>query len=196
MRKLIVVGVNTDVGKTVVSAILCEALNATYWKPVQCGHSRDTDWVNQMRTHSKFIPEAYRLKFPGSAHLAARMEGISINEIACPLISDSLVIEGMGGILSPLSDEKNWIDMAINWPAEWVLVHRHYLGSLNHFQLTIEALKARSISLKGIVFNGEGDFQTEEMLLKKANVPCIGRLPWKKVIDRAFIHEKAKEWIL
>ncbi len=94
--------------------------------------------------------------------------------------ANGLVIEGTGGILAPLNEREVWADAAINWGAQWVLVHRHYLGSLNHCLLTIEALRQREISLVGIVFNGEGDAATEEDAPSKSKMPLFRKTRMEK----------------
>jgi dethiobiotin synthetase len=186
-----VIGIDTNVGKTVVSAILTEALQGHYWKPIQCGLPKDCDWVG-----GKCVPERYSFKTPCSPHLAARLDGVEIDVEALrpPLVPGPLIIEGVGGVMVPLTSTKTFLDVAEQWNAEWVLVHRHYLGSLNHFLLTLEALQHREIVLKGVVFNGEGDLETEKMLLNRARTQCIGRIGWQKELTKQFIRETAEVW--
>jgi dethiobiotin synthetase len=197
LPRIIVVGINTEVGKTVISAILTEALMGSYWKPVQCGLPEDATWVRQ-HVSSKVcvLPSSFSLRTPCSPHLAARNEGVRIEakNLTLPIFSSPLVIEGTGGLLAPLNESETWADAAIHWNARWVLVHRHYLGSLNHFALTIESMKQRKIPLMGVIFNGEGDVETEEMLLRKADACCLGRLAWEKKVTSKIIQRIAKEW--
>lgn len=195
MKRIVVAGIHTEVGKTVVSALLTKALNARYWKPVQCGTPSDSQWVENF-TGNHCYPSYFSLKTPCSPHLAARKEGIHIHpqNLQPPEHDGFLIIEGTGGILVPLNETDTWIDAAVQWRASWVLVHRHYLGSLNHFLLTIEALKQRQISLLGIVFNGEGDPVTEEMLIQKANSRCLERILWEKQFTKSRIQEIANSW--
>lgn len=192
--RLIVAGIGTDVGKTVVSAILVEALQGCYWKPVQCGLPRDSEWIETI-CQSRSYPECYCLKTPCSPHLAARIEGRSIQakDLIPPPCEKPLVIEGTGGLLVPLNAQEVWFDAAKTWKAKWILVHRHYIGSLNHFLLSIAFLKQNGISLAGIIFNGEGDLETEEMLLQKAGTNCIGRLAWQQ-LSRTTLQNIAKKW--
>lgn len=197
MSRLIVAGTHTQVGKTVVAAILTEALKGYYWKPVQCGWPHDRVWVEQrLSLKNRCYPESFCLSAPCSPHLAARKEGIRIEarHLILPSCPCDLVIEGTGGILSPLNELETWVEAAHAWRAQWVLVHRHYLGSLNHFLLTIEAMERRKLSLLGVVFNGAGDRQTEEMLLKKAHTLSLGRLAWKKSMTAACVQSLAQEW--
>ncbi len=197
MNRIIVAGIHTEVGKTVVSAILAEALDGYYWKPVQCGLPADRDWVEgNLSAKGRCYPSTFSLSTPCSPHLAARRENIRINarDLISPTLAAPLIIEGTGGLLAPLNATESWADAAVHWKAQWVLVHRHYLGSLNHFALTIEAMEKRKIPLLGVIFNGEGDSVTEEMLLKKAASRCLGRLPWQEQFSPAIIRRIAKEW--
>ena len=181
-KRIVVVGINTEVGKTAIASILTEALKGYYWKPVQCGVPCDRDWVNErLSLKNRCYPENFCFDTPCSPHLAAKIEGIRIEarSLMPPTCSGHLIIEGTGGFLSPLNEIESWADAAVLWDAQWVLVHHHYLGSLNHFFLTIEAIKHRKLPLIGVVFNGDGETDTEEMLLKKANTRCLGRLLWQ-----------------
>jgi len=197
MSPIVVTGINTQVGKTVVSAILTESLDGFYWKPVQCGPPSDASWVQKrLSSKKRCYPSTFSLCTPCSPHLAARMEGMRIEAqtLIAPISRGPLVIEGTGGLLAPLNEKESWVDAAIHWRAGWIVVHRHYLGSLNHFFLTIEAMKFRKLPLLGVIFNGEGDAETEEMLLKKGNTRCLGRLKWQKPLTPKLIQRIGKEW--
>ncbi len=197
MRPIIVAGISTEVGKTVVSTILTESLASYYWKPVECGEEKDSFWVASHLSHpERCFPPSFSFKTPCSPHLAARLEAVSLKakDLVPPVCEDFLVIEGTGGILAPLNETETWMDAALSWQGQWILVHRHYLGSLNHFALTIEAMRARNISLLGVVFNGAGDAGTEEMLLKKGNTRCLGRLLWHDQLTPSMIRETAALW--
>lgn len=193
--RVIVAGIGTDVGKTVISAILARALEGHYWKPVQCGLPSDRDWIQEIAgVHCH--PDAICLKTPCSPHLAARHENMRIEakKLIPPSCEKPLVIEGTGGLLAPLNEKEVWFDAAVAWETKWVLVHRHYLGSLNHFLLTLDFLEKRNIPIEGVVFNGEGDLETEKMLLEKAKTRCLGRLSWQPQLTRQLLHKIAEEW--
>jgi dethiobiotin synthetase len=197
MNRIVVAGIDTEVGKTVVSAILTEALDGCYWKPVQCGRRSDSAWVQEkLSCKARCFAPIFSLYSPCSPHLSAKKEGIRIEakNLIPPACSLPLVIEGTGGLLAPLNEIETWADAAIHWNARWILVHRHYLGSLNHFALTIESMKLRQAPLLGVIFNGKRDFETEEMLLKKANTCCLGRLSWQKQLTPKIVQRIAKEW--
>ena len=112
MHKIFITGIGTDVGKTVVAAVVTEALKADYWKPVQAGDLEfsDTDrvrsWVSN--DQSVFHPNSFALKTPMSPHAAAEIDGIRIDleAIRAPESSNNLVIEGAGGLLVPLNEKE------------------------------------------------------------------------------------------
>ena len=187
--KLFITGIGTDVGKTVASAIVTQALEADYWKLIQAGdldHS-DTDKVKALVSNKKsqFHPNAYALNTPASPHYAATLDGIvlDIKKIQEPTTTNHLVIEGAGGILVPLNDTDSIIDL-IQKDHKVVVVSRHYLGSINHTLLTFEALKNRNIAVAGIIFSGDENQATESIILKKTKVNCIGRIDNEPYFDQ------------
>ena len=144
--KLFITGISTDVGKTIASAIIVEALQADYWKPIQAGdlnHS-DTHKVQSLVSNSQshFHSNSYALQTPASPHLAAAIDGLTIamNQIQEPKTNNHLVVEGAGGILVPLNETQSVVDL-IQPDYKVIVVSRHYLGSISHTLLTIEALK-------------------------------------------------------
>jgi dethiobiotin synthase len=121
-----ITGTDTGVGKTVVSALLCAALDAIYWKPVQTGTSEGTDTETVMRLaqlpRHRTLPESYRFKPPVSPHLAARWAGVRIElrKIKMPVaVQGSLIAEGAGGVLVPLNRTQLMVDLMrhLNLPA-------------------------------------------------------------------------------
>lgn len=182
-----VTAIGTDCGKTLASAILCEALEADYWKPVQAGMPRDTDSVREMVSNkkSRFHPERYLLKTPASPHAAARLDGIqiSLKSFQLPPTDNTLIIEGAGGCLVPLNDETFVIDLIAELRAPVVLVSNIYLGSINHTLLTLEALEKRGIPIKGLVFNGDKNEESERIILHHAKVDCLLHIKRERVIN-------------
>lgn len=187
--KLFITGIGTDVGKTVASAIITQALEADYWKSIQAGdlHHSDADKVKALVSNKKsqFHPNAYALNTPASPHYAATLDGIvlDIKKIQEPTTTNHLVIEGAGGILVPLNDTDSIIDL-IQKDHKVVVVSRHYLGSINHTLLTFEALKNRNIAVAGIIFSGDENQATESIILKKTKVNCIGRIDNEPYFDQ------------
>jgi len=197
---LFVCGIGTGVGKTVVSAILCEALGADYWKPIQAG---DLDHSDRIRVHSlvgnsmcRIHEEAYRLPYPLSPHASAAMAGIEIdiNHLNLPITDNRLVIEGAGGLLVPLTNNLLYIDVIQAMDVEVVLVSRHYLGSINHTLLSAECLKNRDIPVKGIIFNGNENIYSEEIILSKTGFTMLGRITDSEVINRDFVKLESQKF--
>lgn len=202
--KLFITGIGTDVGKTVASAIVTQALEADYWKPIQAGDLElsDTHKVKDRVSNKKsqFHPNAYAFNTPASPHLAAELDGITIdlNQIKEPETNNHLVIEGAGGILVPLNNTDCIIDL-IRPDYKVIVVSRHYLGSINHTLLTIEALKSRQISVDGIIFSGDENQATESIILNKTGVKLIGRIDNEPYFDAnviAYYADKFRENLL
>lgn len=194
--KLFITGIGTDVGKTIASAIITEALEADYWKPVQAGDvdNSDTHKVKRYISNEKtvFHPNSYLLNTPASPHLAAEIDGITIDlkKIAEPKTKNHLVVEGAGGLLVPLNDTDTIADI-IKPDYKVVVVSRHYLGSISHTLLTIEALKSRKLDIAGIVFNGNEAKATEDIILSKTGLKMIGRIDDEPYFDKNVILEYA-----
>lgn len=195
MKPLFITGIGTDIGKTVVSAILVEKLRADYWKPIQSGdlENSDTQKVKKLitNTHSVFHTESYRLTQPFSPHKSADLDGINIDlrSIVIPETSKTLIIEGAGGLMVPLNDEEYIIDLIQQLNAEVVLVVKNYLGSINHTLLSLETLKHRNIPIKGIVYNGERDSYSEAAIQRFSNVKILGYIPFIEKLDSKTITE-------
>ena len=198
MRRLFVTGIGTNVGKTVISAILTQKLQADYWKPIQAGDLNNTDsmkvsqWVDN--TISTIHPEAYRLTQPMSPHAAAELDGININlnDIISAETTRNLIIEGAGGLMVPLNKNDLVVDMISHLQAEAVLVSRHYLGSINHTILSIAALRSRNIPITGIIFNGDDNRDTESIIKSVCAVPILGRIPDIKDLNQYSISDTVK----
>jgi dethiobiotin synthetase len=194
--KLFITGISTDVGKTIASTIITEALEADYWKPIQAGDldNSDSHFIKSKITNQKSIifPNAYQFNTPASPHLAAELDGITIDlkNIIEPKTTNHLVIEGAGGVFVPLNNTDLVIDL-IQPDYKVIIVSRHYLGSINHTLLTIEALKNRKINIAGIIFNGDENTATETIILNKTGLKCIGRIENEPYFDPTVIREYA-----
>lgn len=190
--KLFITGIGTDVGKTITSAIITEALQADYWKPIQAGdvETSDSHKIKQyiFNTKSELFPNSYLLNTPASPHLAAEIDGvvIKLEKIQEPVTQNHLVIEGAGGLFVPLNDTDTIADL-IKSDYKVIVVSRHYLGSINHTLLTVEALKQRNIAVAGIVFNGNELASTEDIILKKTGLAMIGRIEDEPYFDQNVI---------
>jgi dethiobiotin synthetase len=194
--KLFITGISTDVGKTIASAIIVEALEADYWKPIQAGDLNDSDShkIKSYISNDKTIvfENSYKLNTPASPHFAAELDGITIdlNKITEPTTENHLVIEGAGGVFVPLNDTDCVIDL-IQPDYKVIVVSRHYLGSINHTLLTIETLRSRKINIAGIVFSGNENKATESIILNKTGIKYIGRIEQEPYFDQNVIREYA-----
>lgn len=194
--KLFITGIGTDVGKTVVSAIVTEALEADYWKPIQAGdlENSDTHKVKSYVSNSKteFHLNSYALHTPASPHFAAAEDGIIIElkKIVEPKTENHLVVEGAGGLFVPLNETDCVIDL-IQSDYKVILVSRHYLGSINHTLLSVEALQNRKIEIAGILFSGAENKATESIILNKSGVKSIGRIEEEPFFDKNIIRKYA-----
>jgi dethiobiotin synthetase len=178
-KPIFITGIGTGIGKTIVSAIVVEHLRADYWKPIQSGDLDNSDTLKVKslvsNTTSVFHPEAYRLTQPYSPHKSAALDGVRINtsDITTPFTNNQLVIEGAGGLMVPLNNEFLMIDLIQQLGVEVVLVVKHYLGSINHTLLSLDALRSRKIPLKAIIFNGDGDEWSEDIIKRYAQCKTL-----------------------
>lgn len=201
--QLVVCGTDTDVGKTVVSALLVQGLGAHYWKPVQCGLEGGGD-SGRIRTllelpAERLLPEAYRLAAPASPHWAAELESgdperpgppIDPARLALPAVAGPLVVECAGGLLVPLRLDLLQIDQIRRWGLPVLLVARSGLGTLNHTLLSVEALRRRGIPLLGLVLNGPPHANNTATLEELSGAPVLACLPTLAAINRTTLAEQ------
>ncbi|PKQ45865.1 dethiobiotin synthase [Confluentibacter flavum] len=199
MKTYFITGISTDVGKTIASAIITEALEADYWKPIQAGDidNSDTHKVKKLVSNKKseFHRSSYILNSPMSPHAAAEIDGISIDilKINLPKTKNNLVIEGAGGLLVPLNDTHTVLDI-IKPTYKVIVVSRHYLGSINHTLLTVNTLKEKGFDVS-IIFSGNEHKTTEDIIKKMTNVPIIGRIDEEPYFDKNVVKEYADEFL-
>ena len=195
---IFVTGISTEVGKTIASAIVVEALEADYWKPIQSGDldNSDSHKIEELvsNTKTKIHPNAYALHTPMSPHAAAEIDGVQVEleKIAPPQIENHLVIEGAGGLLVPLN-ETDTINDLIQTDYKVIVVSRHYLGSINHTLLTIEKLQEKNVDI-GIIFSGDEHPTTESIILNKTKIPFLGRINEETHFDREVVKQYAEEF--
>lgn len=194
----LIAGIHTGIGKTLCSAILCQATGYDYWKPVQAGSLDDTDSIF-IKTHVTnpgvtIHPEAYKLDIPASPHYAAEQEGIEIKKetIFLPKTKNNIIVETAGGLMSPFSKDFLNIDLANHLNLPVILVSNNYLGSINHTLLSVEALQRRNIEIKGIVFSGEKVESTQSFILAYTKLPLLFSVPFLKEINAGTIAMTAK----
>jgi dethiobiotin synthetase len=193
--RIFITGIGTDVGKTVVSAIVAKALHADYWKPIQAGDLNNTDsmkveaWIGPNVVH----PEAYQLNTPASPHYAAKKDAVSITLDATklPSTNKTLVIEGAGGVMVPINEKQTLLDVVINYTKYCIVVSKHYLGSINHTLLTIASLKNKGYHILGVIFTGDDPKESENIIITLGEVTNLGNIPWTTNLDQRFIEEQA-----
>jgi dethiobiotin synthetase len=197
--RIIVAGTDTDIGKTVFSAALVQALDGYYWKPVQSGLAGETDSQTVARLSglapSRILPEAYRLNTPASPHYSAERDGIEIDvERLRPRdYPTPLVIELAGGLHVPLTRRLLQIDLLADWKLPVILCSSTRLGTINHSLLSIEALKRRAIQILGIAFIGDEVVDSERTITAFGRVRRLGRLPRLPDLDSTTVRRAFAE---
>lgn len=197
--RFVISGTDTGIGKTIFSAALASALSAYYWKPVQSGLAEETDSEIVARLgevpNEKILPEVYKLNTPVSPHLSAQIDGTLIHseKFALPPLQSTLIIEGAGGLLVPLTRSIVFADIFKIWQIPVILCARTTLGTINHTLLSLEALKTRSIPIHGICFIGDENLDTQNTIAAFGQIHVLGRLPilhtlTAKELNKAFFN--------
>ena len=182
-RTFVVTGTDTNVGKTIFCAALVGALRGYYWKPIQCGNLQDTDSTIVARLsnipQANILPESYRLSGAFSPHRSAELDGIVIDppSLKPPSVDGPLLIEGAGGLMVPLTRSFLQLDLFAQWKLPLILVARTSLGTINHTLLSLSALRIQSVPLLGVVFVGEENPDTQNIICKIGQARYLGRLP-------------------
>lgn len=201
MKPIFITGIGTDVGKTLVSAMVVEALEADYWKPVQAGFDAGTDahTVQELisNQHNRIHPECYRLALPASPHISAREEGTEVSREkimqafhALPLTSRPLVVEGAGGLMVPLSENYFVADLIRDLDARVIIVSRNYLGSINHSLLTARVLKSLHVEVMGWIFNDQY-LHYEQEIVHWSGFPALSSVPYMPEINQDSVLKEA-----
>lgn len=198
MQRIFVTGISTEVGKTIASAIITEALEADYWKPIQAGDldNSDSHKVAELISNSKtkIHKNSYALQTPMSPHAAAEIDGVRIDRqsIVEPETTNDLVIEGAGGLLVPLNENDTILDIIMpNYKV--IVVSRHYLGSINHTLLTVNWLKSKGYDVS-ILFSGNANPHTENIILHRTGVSLIGRIEEETEFNKEVIKKYADKF--
>lgn len=191
--RFFITGTDTAVGKTTVSALLCAALDAFYWKPIQTGTREGTDRITVVRLadlpRDRALPETYRFSPPVSPHLAAQRAGIriSLHKIKFPKIPahQNLIVEGAGGALVPINSTQLMTDLMRHLALPVLLVSRTSLGTINHTLLSIAALRAARLDLRGIVLSGKPNRDNRRAIEHYGEIEVLGAVPFLAKINRA-----------
>ena len=190
--RFFITGTDTGIGKTVISAMLCAALDAIYWKPIQTGTREGSDRITVMRladlAKNRTLPEVYRFSPPVSPHLAAQRVGmrIDLRKIAMPKIAveENLIAEGAGGALVPINEKQLMTDLMARLGLPIVLVSRTALGTINHTLLSIAALQSARLDLRGVVMVGKPNVDNRKAIEHYGAVRTLGTLPFLPRLNR------------
>ena len=198
-NQFIIAGIGTEIGKTLISAIFRQGIQADYWKPVQSGNPEEADalFIGQMTRvpEGKIWDSSYMLTQPLSPHTAAEIDGIriSLDHIQLPLTERSLIVELAGGLMVPLNESETNLDLIAHVALPVILVSKNYLGSINHTLLSYEILKAKQIPIAGIVFNGPANASGERFILQHTGLKVLLRVPELAQINPEIIQEYAQQ---
>ena len=190
---VIIAGIHTGIGKTLCSAILCQAWGYDYWKPVQAGDLAHSDSVfiknNVSNPLCTIHPEAYQLQMAASPHFAADTEGVIIEreKMNLPYTHNNIIVETAGGIMSPLGKNFLIIDLIQHLKLPVILVSENYLGSINHTLMSIYALKQHNIPIKGIIFNGQVVPSSVDFIVENTQLPHLFSVPKMEEVNQESI---------
>jgi len=194
-NRYFITAIDTDSGKTLVSAIFTMAFQANYWKPVQAGFPTDSDSLRELLPEQKdqILPEKYILKTPASPHAAAEIDNLSIEvkDFTLPVDNHNLIVEGAGGVLVPINSKETMIDLMTQFKLPVVLVSNLYLGSINHTLLSVQCLKSQGIQIAGIVFNGETNPASESVIEEMTGLQVLLRIPKLEAVNAKIIKKYA-----
>jgi dethiobiotin synthetase len=188
-RGLFVTGTDTGVGKTVVSALLLRRfgdLGLRYWKPIQTGIEHDDDTAEVQRladlAAGAVLADGVRLEYPISPHLAAERAGVRITVAALverfrDAPAAGWIVEGAGGVLVPINDRENMIDLMAGLGLPALVVARTQVGTINHTLLTIEALRRRQREIAGVIMVGPPDPEAAQSIEQRSGVAIVAHVP-------------------
>jgi len=203
-QPIFIAGIGTDVGKTLVSAIITEALEADYWKPIQAGIADGTDakTVKSLISNESTVihTATYELKTPASPHIAARIDGVKIEiaklfqsaqDIQFKIGLKTLIVEGAGGLLVPLYENILLVDFIRLLQAKVILVSRNYLGSINHSLLTAAFCRSNDIEVLGWIFT-DTYMDYEDEIVQWSGYPKIASIPKLTEVNKDVVAVEAQ----
>lgn len=192
-KNIFITGTGTDVGKTIVSTVMCKGLNARYWKPIQSGPELDAEFVGRWIGKEKVHPSRYELSRPLSPHQAAALDEvlISTSEIykASRELTGITIIEGAGGLMVPLNANEFVIDLISGLKAAPLLVASSGLGTINHTLLSLEALRSRDLEPLGVILVGDDNPSNALAIQNYGRTSVLGRVPWTKEFSAEFFRD-------
>ena len=202
--RFFVTGTDTNVGKTVACALLCAALDALYWKPIQTGLRQGTDRRRVMELAGlprfRAIREAYCLAPPLSPHLAAQLSRVQIElgKIGVPKLSstENLIVEGAGGVLVPINEKHLMADLMKRLRLPVLLVARTSLGTINHTLLSLAALRSRHLPVRGVILVGQLNRENHQAIERYGNIEVVGTIPWLDIVDRKMLMRVSRKYFV
>jgi dethiobiotin synthetase len=192
-----ITGTDTNVGKTVLAALLCAALPGRYWKPIQTGAREGTDreqvkcWAGL--DDDQALPESYLFDDPVSPHLAARRAGreIVLKQIELPEANSGrpLIVEGAGGVMVPINSHQFMTDLMRHLAVPAIVAARSTLGTINHTLLSVECLRGAGIEVHGVVLIGPESADNKAAIERYGEVQVIGQVPMLEAINQKTLRE-------
>ncbi len=193
MEGIFVIGADTNVGKTTISAGLLKLMHGAhkvcYWKPIQTGTIVSDD-TNDVRAFTEFGPECYlepvyRFPEPLAPRHAARKWGksVDIDSIVQQFASRAdksrfVIVEGAGGLMVPITDTETQKDLVQKMGLPVLLVAEDRVGAINHTLLTLEALRQSGIAVIGVVLTkAKGTFGNSESISEFGKVEILAEIP-------------------
>ena len=209
--QVLVTGTGTEIGKTVVSAVLLAhwagRTHVTYWKPVATGAEEGSDShevASLAGPEVRILKECYRFGPPLSPHLAARLAGVEIEperilsayrRHRASVDDGLLVVEGIGGLLVPLTDRGYLLaDLLKDLALPCLVVASSQLGTINHTLLTLEALRSRGLSLAGVVLNGPANLENRWAIERFGRTRVVAELQTLDPLSRETVARAASEF--
>lgn len=192
-----ITGTDTNVGKTVLSSLLCVALKGVYWKPIQTGASEGTDRATVTASAGlgpdDVFDEAYIFDDPVSPHLTAQRAGceISLEKISLPASRNGspLIVEGAGGVMVPINAQQFMIDLMRHLALPAVLAARSTLGTINHTLLSLRCLEGSGIRVTGVVLIGPENPENRQAIERYGKAQVIGQIPLLQRIDKEALQD-------
>lgn len=201
LSHIFITGTNTDIGKTLVSAMLLSAalqqgMQAQYFKPIQTGSDCDCTRVKKLTqaVDSAIQKPLFSFALPAAPYTAALAEKKEIHlqpiqDYMHRLQQTSCIVEGAGGLLVPIAENILMRDLVLALQIPLLIVVSTALGTINHTLLTIEAALSKHIPIAGIVLSGNADPSLLSVFKKYTAVPVLAEVPWLENISS----EKIKE---